>query len=880
MRKIINKKTAIEVIILILAIMAILSIFPLRVWTKVQSFSTGGELVEKSEYINYEYTMAQKFVIQYDRLSSVELYIPEVENGRYITVSIMDENARELLRTYVDTEEFEIPGYVTVPLELNVEVGKEYYLSLQACRSKFYVGLEDIPDDTAYVGSLFYNWAEIPARHVAAVYNYRLPVDKTVSLMAILIILVVAGLFITFTESYFQKRPEKNDVFTLEKTIRIVANPIVFIVFGALMIMVFPLRIFDSRVIDIIFYEAGLLISAAVVFYAINHKAVRHSIGISFWQNIQGSDRVRYVLMMVAIAMSIWYASEYMNDLYDIYHTLSERRIIICLLILIILTFTYSQAINLYNIVWVILSVIAGVNIYKDNALADTEKEYDLHNLALKYLIIIAVLAGLVLINLLREAVERFVALKNAKIIEKSHKYVLSTFGGLLILLFAALIIFRNTRLWGIYMVLIFGALYIKVFFWNGKKDWYKILSGGLMLNFAISLGYSILHRYFPAYVSGRFAFIFHTVTVTAEYLTFMGAVGAVMLVIKVVAFPRKLSAFDLFKSAWKEIVLFGFIMAYAIFTVSRTAYAAIIVSVFLVVIIVAFRNKGQFIRIIAVMLVAVLLCFPAAFTLQRIIPTIVANPVFYDIDDADASVRGGANWDSNNFMCVERFAGLFASKILGIEVGDYTYPDDVYNYDENGAPLYDIYGYPMDNPVEEQENEEYGMGKIPVPMDGYLAAGGFSGAERRMLLALTAGYVDENSVIDVLSNGRITIFKSYLNELNLTGHDSMGALLPNGEVAVHAHNTYLQVAYDNGIFTGIIFVMTIVCALFSSLSLYRKNEKDDPLTLLTFAITLGFAVAGLTEWVFHFGNPMTIALMLSFAGMIFKEKNYESKEK
>ncbi|MBO5621253.1 MAG: hypothetical protein J5959_06440, partial [Butyrivibrio sp.] len=872
-RKIINKKTAIKAIILVLAFIAILSIFPLRVWTKVQSFSTGGELVENSEYINYEYTLAQKFIVQYERLSSVDLYISEVEKGRYITVSVMDENARELLRTYIDTDGYELPGYVNVPLELNAEVGKEYYLSIQACRSKFYVGLEDIPEDTAYVGSLFYDWKEIPARHVGACFNYRLPVDKKVSLMAILVIFVIAGIFITFTELYFQKRPEKNTVFALEKTIRIVANPIAFIVFGTLMIMVFPLKIFDSRAIDIIFYEAGLLISAAVVLYAINHKAVRHSIGISFWQNIQGSDRIRYVLMMVAIAMSIWYASEYMNDLYDIYHTLSERRIMICLLLLIILTFTYSQAINLCNAAWLILSVVAGVYIYRNNALPDTEKEYDLHNLALKYLIIIAVLSGLVLINLVREALERIIA-------SQKDKTVLTTFGVVLILLFAALVIFRNTRLWGIYLVLVFGALYIKMFFWNGKKDWYKILSGGLMLNFAISLGFSLLHRYFPAYVSGRFAFIFHTVTVTAEYLTCMGAVGAVMLVIKVVAFPRKLSAFKLFKSAWKEIVLFGFIMSYAIFTVSRTAYAAIIVSVLLVVIVVAVRNKGQLIRITAVMLVAVLLCFPAAFTLQRIIPTVVADPVFYDIDDADAAVRGGANWDSNNFMCVERFAGLFASKILGIEVGNYSYPDDIYNYDENGAPLYDIYGYPMDNPVEEQENKEYGMGKMPVPMDGYLAAGGFSGAERRMLLALTAGYVDESSVIDVLSNGRITIFKSYLNELNMTGHDTMGALLPNGEIAVHAHNTYLQVAYDNGILTGIVFVMTIICALFSSLSLYRKNEKDDPLTLLTFAITLGFTVAGLTEWVFHFGNPMTIALMLSFAGMIFKEKNYESKEK
>ena len=36
--------------------------------------------------------------------------------------------------------------------------------------------------------------------------------------------------------------------------------------------------------------------------------------------------------MMFSIAMSIWYACGYMNDLYDIYHLLSQRKIIIWLL--------------------------------------------------------------------------------------------------------------------------------------------------------------------------------------------------------------------------------------------------------------------------------------------------------------------------------------------------------------------------------------------------------------------------------------------------------------------------------------------------------------------------------------------------------------------
>ena len=126
MRKIITKKTAIRACVLIFVLIAILSIWPFRVWSKISGFSAGGELVEPSEYVNYEYTIVQKFVTQYDRLSSIDLYISEMINGRYISLSVCDENSTELFKTYVDVTPYEIPGYVVVPIELNVEVGKEY----------------------------------------------------------------------------------------------------------------------------------------------------------------------------------------------------------------------------------------------------------------------------------------------------------------------------------------------------------------------------------------------------------------------------------------------------------------------------------------------------------------------------------------------------------------------------------------------------------------------------------------------------------------------------------------------------------------------------------------------------------------------------------
>jgi hypothetical protein len=268
-------------------------------------------------------------------------------------------------------------------------------------------------------------------------------------------------------------------------------------------------------------------------------------------------------------------------------------------------------------------------------------------------------------------------------------------------------------------------------------------------------------------------------------------------------------------------------------------------------------------------MLVSVLVCFPAAFTLQRIVPTMVSDPVFYMIDDADTQIRGGACWDSPNFMCVERFAGLFASKILGADLGDYSFPTDKYNYDSDGNVLYDNYGYPLEESNEESYYEE---GRAEDTDEFLLAANGFTAAEYHMLLEQMPGYVDADDVLDVISNGRITIFRSYIKNLNLTGHDVMGAELPGGEIAVHAHNTYIQVAYDHGIIVGAVFALVILMAIFAGAAGYLDKKNKEPLKMLVFALAVGFVVAGMTEWVFHLCNPMTIALLLSMAGIVGRE--------
>ena len=104
-------------------------------------------------------------------------------------------------------------------------------------------------------------------------------------------------------------------------------------------------------------------------------------------------------------------------------------------------------------------------------------------------------------------------------------------------------------------------------------------------------------------------------------------------------------------------------------------------------------------------------------------------------------------------------------------------------------------------------------------------------------------------------------------------GHEEMGTELPNGEIAVHAHNTYIQTAYDNGILTGLCFVITLIMALVCGIKYYRNNRRNEPLSLITSAVVIGFMVAGLSEWVFQYCNPMTVALFLAIAPVTFKVK-------
>ena len=877
MRKITYKSRAIEAVILILGLILILTVWPMRIWQTTATSSGGGVMTGETAQIDSTHDVVQKFMAQYNRIGSIDIYVTELTAGRYMEMTLYDQNMQPVYNTYVDMGNTAIPGYVKIPLQLSLHVNEQYTMLLTQAYAAYAVAYEDIPHNPSpYVLEMSYQDTSVEGYHLAATYHYSLPLGKKASLEWMALIGTVMVLLAGMTELFYRRNPGKDHLITTGQAMRYTLNPIWALFLAAGIIMVFPLRLFDDRPADLVFYEIGLLITGILVFYGINHKSESGNIaGILHFE--KAAEAVRPIGQMIAIALTVKFGCDYMNALYDIYHTLAERRMMICLLCLIILTFSAQELINRYHAVYIPIAVIAGISYYTTHHMAMTEKEYDLHNAALSYAIVIAILGGMILMNLIRLLIQRIRSDSHGQQRKQSRNNI-SFFGVLTVVFFIVIIVLRNTRWWGVALAAVYGAFYIRYAVWENRDRWLDILSGGLLLNFAGSAIYCLLFRYFAGFVSARFSLVFHTVTVTAEYLTFMECTAVVLLLSKLFQIPSGKGIRQIFTAIWKEFILFGAVSAYVIFTMSRTAYLAVFVACLILLLIVV-RGHGiqkgvSFARNLLVCMAAILICFPAVFTLQRIVPAVVGRPYIFTIEDTAVQLHGGADWDNRSFMCVERFESMFMEKILGTTGKSYNYPEDKYNYDKNGNLLYGTDGVPVSGEnafLQEQNTGLFASAKLTAGEQELLLAAANSNSEDTDGAATTDGQTE--SGLDEFSNGRFTIFHSYLTQMNLTGHDEMGALLPDGEIAVHAHNTYLQVAYDHGVPAGILFALLILSALLAGYQSDKRNRSDKRITILPTAITLGFAIAGLTEWVFQFSNPMTVALLLSWAPLIYNRK-------
>ncbi len=912
MYKVVKKSRAIQCIIIILALLIMITIYPLRIWNETIPSVSNQILAGSSDSICEDY-MLQRFIAQYDHLGTINLYVVDFANGWNKDVPVhsfifrlMDSNMQILFEEIVDVRFIDIPGFCPVYINEDLEVGKDYYFFLQGDHgSRVWFGLEETAEaGTSYVSRLVYNYDELEGYNIIGQYNYTVPLRKDKVFLYDAILLAVTILLVCAVELYY--RVSKRDkLITVEKALRTTANVLLGagLAYGIWNISI--RHFFSGEPVDNVFYTVGTLMGFGTLFYIVNVKRARGAyIHLSEKLKVNLQD----ILQTVFIAAGVWACCNYMNGLYEIHHRVAERQFVVFLALAAIVMCRGKEIFNKLTAVYALAAL--GITLWYRSIYVDyiAMDEWDLR--ILRWGIAAVILSGFLLVNIVMQMIVRY-AVRKEKLPRISWWYC-----GILAIFFIMIIVFRNTRWWTVVLAAAYTLFYIRFAFWDKKAHLLQNICNGLLLNFVCSMLFSFVRRPFLSFIYPRFPFVFHTVTVTAVYMTFIMCAALMKLVDRYSKClcnkgGEKTGIVQGLKLLWKELLLFGLSSAYMLFTASRTGFLAVAVMALVVLtfFILGAGMKGikKAAVLILIMICSVVWCFPVAFTAQRIFPAMVNNIFRYEVEDFPDEITRGNEWDSMYFITVARFVEVFNNKIFGIdERGTFSYErSEEYQkyrakrFSDEGAVVWE--GSVEEMLEEENGNltaergenalEDEGNGHNKLDIIGFKTeeerAADDAAAAQREEEALHSQYEkekpkEEEEIIEDMSvyekteeyaNGRMDIFRAYIDQLNLTGHDEMGAMLPDGSLAVHAHNIYLQVAYDHGIIVGVLFLLVGTAAFVQGCIFYKKRKSQVPCAALPAAAVAAFAMAGLVEWIFHLCHPASFVLMLVIAPLLFEAR-------
>ena len=838
----VKKTSAYLAAALIILAALILSFRPLKLWKQDYSFgvSSDTEVTDKAG-VGFEiYDAGEYFVAKLGHLRSIDFYIPswnELYDFSFRLYELSDPASPKLVYiqdisapgntenvhlggewrysaageapdagekypyvspyTSKEKENFyrtDTPLWVRVFPDTDVIPGTQYIAMIQSPKASFEIGLTDArPEEDGFILG-FVKDEGIPGKHLAMRVNYRVPAGRRRTAMVLGICLLLAAAALLPVLVYYRRHPERNTRVTLASFVRAFLTPLIVLPAAVLIVMIWPMKLFDHRITDNTLFIIGVVIAAGFLLYCLYAapdkkdgrtapdaaKALTLSELKSAMRTKEFFINLSGAVSALLVALLIGFGCEYMNGFYEIQHRAAEKKIAAAFIALTAV---------------LVLSAAAGKAEPKGS--------------------------GRTAVPLYR-----------------------SVFSVSAVILLLVLVVFRNGRMWPVALAGMAAALAAALRVSPLKDRWLKIAGDGILLNFAGMVGYCLLHRFYMLFLYTRYSMGFHTVTVTAEYLSVAAAV----------AFSRFFRKRSRVNSGFA-----GTVGVYLLLTMSRTGIAAVLLLVFCLVTAVTAAGEGSFgIRIrraaaSAALLAGITICaFPAVFSLQRIVPVIVGEPHLFETEWYEDEVLHGENWNSRYFIRIERFYSLFMNRVLGL-------PEKQFDYGFNVS-------LSPDSPEGEGEPGITSARERNAGLEGSLPVRPFRLPGTLVARASEPGGIDGGE--EDYSNGRTAIWRSYLKEMNLTGHEEMGVPLENGEIAVHAHNSFIQAAYDFGIPAGVLLLVFVALAMGASLIYYSKDSQDSTDALVPLAATAVFAASGLVEWVFHTCNPVTMFALICLAAL------------
>ena len=393
MRNTIHKSEAIRIILGILFLLVILAFYPFRLLTGKIAFSPKESGRVSVMRVNGSRDLRQRFHAQYEGLSEIEVEIPQVNAGKYLYAALLDENGETLLDRYllIDSQ----GRRVSIPIGEKVEVGKVYTLLLKDCFSEYEVRTLPI-DPSVPTDGLLQNGEVQEGRELAGAFVYSVPLSKKTTLLGMAILALLFLVLQAGVRRYYKRFPEKDALYSVKKVLRTVLYPLLAVFFCTLFLLNFPGKAFDDRWGDLLFYGIGILITALLSFYAVGHET---------FGTLQKKPTLKQVAGAILIALSLQFACEYVNGLYDINHSIAERKLMISLLLLSLLTCKADEICNRFQAIVIPFLSLGALLYCRQNWMIASQKEYELHNTATMLTAVCAVLIGILVVSFFKNLV-------------------------------------------------------------------------------------------------------------------------------------------------------------------------------------------------------------------------------------------------------------------------------------------------------------------------------------------------------------------------------------------------------------------------------------------------------------------------------------------
>lgn len=228
-------------------------------------------------------------------------------------------------------------------------------------------------------------------------------------------------------------------------------------------------------------------------------------------------------------------------------------------------------------------------------------------------------------------------------------------------------------------------------------------------------------------------------------------------------------------------------------------------------------------------LVVCVVLSFPVCYISIRYLPTILHHPIWYEGEYVEGvSVCSFDPWNSTKYISFEYVVYGNVNRILealGIPL-------------ESWSMQFQQFMQALPVHAEELNRQEIAENEAGSSPDNPFN-------------------IEELNGLSSSTDARKVIYTYYWNHLNFRGHDKehSGFWISNYIYYGHAHNMFLQVAYDYGIIPGILFLLIYLYSLYRAFRLCLKGNW----TCIVFLLAI--LCFGMVEMVLVSGQ-ITVTLM------------------